>query len=475
MVNKYHICTQIDDGNKNVIQIIKDMLLSENNTNILRVEIFQGIFCSDNKELVELTAKLLLAAKLQEGLRQSICENIDCGLQENFDYMFGIIYDNDLARFSSIKRAIATFTGIGESFSDRMTKKQLELIQNAIKDDKYAEQLLKSDDNVEITIGLWRKGSIDIKLLIESMDNLVKTGKRHAILLVSYYLNIIQNENYSRNLAKSIIKKYASTQKHYDKDEALEIMACYIYFMSKYSYWYLVKTELENNRLKLEHYYKDEKEAREFFDIFEIAMLFMNKKEKVYSPCIFPWYSVTISKEKLAEEMAMIAILVKGDLVDRMTDYIKQLSSYYRGNIVEFLLKNPNTKKQKDMVVKLLSDFSATTDTAYEIIKSNNFASEYIKEIEDLLRLKSSDVRANLIKLLYTQKDEDLLKSIQNLSKQKDVNKRLAALDLSIKFKNDKKDGLDELNEIINSIKEPTSSEQVLIEQFLDGKANEGN
>jgi len=60
--------------------------------------IIQAIFISNNKELLELTGKLLLAAKLQEGVRQEICENMDRGLQENFEYMFKIIYDNDLIR-----------------------------------------------------------------------------------------------------------------------------------------------------------------------------------------------------------------------------------------------------------------------------------------------------------------------------------------------------------------------------------------
>jgi len=62
--------------------------------------------------LLELTGKLLLAAKLQEGVRQEICENMDRGLQENFEYMFKIIYDNNLIRFSSVKRALGTWTGL---------------------------------------------------------------------------------------------------------------------------------------------------------------------------------------------------------------------------------------------------------------------------------------------------------------------------------------------------------------------------
>lgn len=77
--NPYYIAYEIDNGNQKVID------LTYNN--------MKAIFISNNKELVELTGKLLLAAKLQEGVRQQICENMDGGLQENFEYMFKIIYD----------------------------------------------------------------------------------------------------------------------------------------------------------------------------------------------------------------------------------------------------------------------------------------------------------------------------------------------------------------------------------------------
>ena len=88
----------------------------------LNYSIMQAIFISNNKELLELTGKLLLAAKLQEGVRQEICENMDRGLQENFEYMFKIIYDNNLIRFSSVKRALATWTGLTRDESDDISK-----------------------------------------------------------------------------------------------------------------------------------------------------------------------------------------------------------------------------------------------------------------------------------------------------------------------------------------------------------------
>ena len=110
--NPYLIAYEIDKGNKELIDLIKGALGSQKSKIDLNYSIMQAIFISNNKELLELTGKLLLAAKLQEGVRQEICENMDRGLQENFEYMFKIIYDNNLIRFSSVKRALGTWTGL---------------------------------------------------------------------------------------------------------------------------------------------------------------------------------------------------------------------------------------------------------------------------------------------------------------------------------------------------------------------------
>ena len=72
----------------------------------------QGIVRSDSEELQELLGKLLVAARLQEGLRQAICESMDEGTQEAFLRMLKVVEENDLIRFSAVKRAVSTWIGI---------------------------------------------------------------------------------------------------------------------------------------------------------------------------------------------------------------------------------------------------------------------------------------------------------------------------------------------------------------------------
>ena len=118
------MAAQIAEGNQTVIEYLNNVLTSENNANRLNQGHLQAIAVSGYRPLLELEGKLLLAAKLQEGLRQAIVETMDEGCPESYLHLFSVICDNDLQRFASVKRGIAVSTGIGEQdSSERITNK----------------------------------------------------------------------------------------------------------------------------------------------------------------------------------------------------------------------------------------------------------------------------------------------------------------------------------------------------------------
>ena len=108
----YLYAAEIDQGNHAVIEALRELLLSENNTAYLDREMILGIIRADNEELHDLLCKILLAARLQEGLRQAICEAMDEGTPAIFLKLLKVIADHDLIRFSSVKRAVSTWIGI---------------------------------------------------------------------------------------------------------------------------------------------------------------------------------------------------------------------------------------------------------------------------------------------------------------------------------------------------------------------------
>ena len=472
--NPYLIAYEIDNGNKELIDLIKAALGSQKSKIDLNYSIMQAIFISNNKELLELTGKLLLAAKLQEGVRQEICENMDRGLQENFEYMFKIIYDNNLIRFSSVKRALATWTGLTRDESDDISKfgkKELEIINKLIANPKYEDELLKSDDNVEVYLGLWNKSTRDIKYSVEAMEKLLKSSKYHIKLLISYYLDIIENKDYQREIAKKMIKEYGK-----DNKNIVEILACYLDFAIGYIYPSHFKDDIKSGKLNSKTYFKDKKEALEFFDIFENAFSLMKEKSKVFDPCIFPWNIESMDTEKISTTLLFIAILYPDDILkNKVMGYIKEIDTWNRGRFLDVLFEKPSNKEQKDFIITMLSDRTSAGITAYEIAKDNNLVKEYPREIEDLLRLKNADTRKNLIDLLMSQDKKELLISIDNLVSAKNENKRLAGLDI-LNLANSKQKPLydkKEVKNLVTKISSPTDAEKILIENLSDKKKKE--
>ena len=472
--NPYYIAYEIDNGNQEVIDLIKAALSFQKSEIDLTYYIFQAIFISSNKELVELTGKLLLAAKLQEGVRQQICENMDRGIQENFEYMFKIIYDNDLIRFSSVKRSLATWTGLAKNDGtdiSKIGKKELEIINKLITNPKYEDELLKSDDNIEVYLALWNKSTRDVKEAVEAIEKLLKSSKYHIKLLISYYLHIIENKDYQREIAKKMIKEYSK-----DNKNIVEILACYFQFIINYIVGHKLKSDIEKGQIKAENYFKNKKEALEFFDILENALSLITEKRKVFSPCIFPWNSEFIDTDILAKTLGLIAIFYPDDtLKAKVMKYIKEIDAWERQYFFEILFEKPNNKEEKDFVIATLSDRSGAGDAAYEIVKNNNLLKEYPREIEDLLRLKNGDKRKSFIDLLMTQDKKALLVSIDNLISAKNENKRLAALDILNQVNSNEKALYDkkEVKKLIEKISKPTDAEKILIENLSDKKKKE--
>ena len=154
----YIYAAEIDRGNHKVIGALKDLILSESNTAYLNREMILGIIRSDSIELHKLLGDLLLAARLQEGLRQCICEAMDEGTKEAFLVLLKVIEDNQLSRYSSVKRSVATWIGIFDDNSvDRVTDKLLILMGQCLRDKSVCRRLLAGNDSVEISVALWTR------------------------------------------------------------------------------------------------------------------------------------------------------------------------------------------------------------------------------------------------------------------------------------------------------------------------------
>ena len=183
------IAAMIDKGDQKIRQTIEDIVL--NSGGRVSTEIIRGVFVSKDPKMYELMEKLLLAARLQEGLRQAVCECMDFGTREAFDYMFKVIIDNDLQRFSSVQRAIEVTTGLvapDEKGGDRITKKQCALIHKYLTEPSERDNAFASDDHMEIYLALWAIGTERIEDSFAKAEDLIYNGGREQRITAAFFL-----------------------------------------------------------------------------------------------------------------------------------------------------------------------------------------------------------------------------------------------------------------------------------------------
>ena len=458
------IAVWIDRGDAETIAIIRDMLLSENNTNVLTYDIFRAIFKSRSTELVELVGKLLLAGKLQEGLRQAICETMDCGRQEHFVYIMGIIEEHNLIRFSSVRRAIATTIGIGTD-SERVDKKLLALMMRVLRTPAEADTLLHSEDNVEAMVGLWSKGVHDLTELIAGMEAIIAEGRPHSVLLVSYFLHALQDGAQERRIAKRVLLGITDAEL---SAADMKKLACYLSYVTGDFY---ILRDLDDfvKEFDATTYFADAEEATRFFDLCARAHAGMKRKEEKYPACIFPWYDVSLTKEALSNAMVLAALCAGTALTDRVAPILPVCYTGQRA--ARLFLKTPLSATQEASLLDLLRLAPETAeaillkkDTA--TVPATEFVTRHRTEIAALLRLKTAKTRRMVLDLLYTQEDTSLRETMADLLAQKDVNKRLGALDLLLRCKADGRMAQEELLSLARGIQKPTSDEQVLIDEL---------
>lgn len=453
----------LDQEPEKAEEIIIGILNAESEI-VISNDLLYGICMSKNAAMHEYLGKLLVAARLQEGLRQSICEVADEGTIEAFQVILRVIEENNLIRFSAVKRAVGTWTGLIAMESDdldRISAKTLKLIRTCMDDKNARDQYLYSEDSMEIYLALWAYGCYELKDAMEKFSELVDHGSHHQILTAGYFAANLDNWEYGHQVAKKVIQKH----------QELDILAVFFpYFMSGWNNHY----EKDTGRLILKKdFFENKAEAEQFYvRLWEIYNS-IPKKSVSFSPCIFPWYSAELEKADVIKDLCLIAcILEDNDKIDKCCVLLKNCGEYVRRSLAEILFYDPQTDIQRAALTDMLSDRAEyVRDTVFELIKKVELKEENYIQMESMLRYKSANIRANLISLLYKQEDDALLHTIQRLLADKKEEKRTAGLDLAISLLKDetKKDLFGTCRALVKEMQNPSTKEKILIDSILGG------
>lgn len=480
------LAARINAGDTRVLLTLQDAFLSENNTVIVTTDMIRAIVKSSSKELHELLAKFLVAARLQEGVRQAVCENADCGTPEAFMTILDAICDENLIRFSAVKRAIATWTGIcDENNMDRISDKLLMDIRSALRDLDTAKQMTETNDSIHIMIGLYGLGFYEAEDAIAQMENIASTGTKNQLLTISYYNRMVQNRRLTHRIAAQIFERYP---------EDYELLAAYMpTYMENLDYYvresckskggnrYInidnVDAEYNYLRVPVEYLFENEQQARKHYEILKSAAEKMKKRKQEYSPCIFPWYSVTLMKSDFIARMSLIAYALQDqDYIDEMSGLLSEIDGTYSGRSdhIRMLLHDPKTETQRKALISYVADKETyARKTAYALLCHMTITDAEYEQLEGYLKYKTESIRQFVLKLLEKREESELQTSIGRLLSSKQENMRLAGLDLvkSRCQKEPDKQGWYAafVKEKIGDITACTAQENILIEEIQNG------
>ena len=466
-LNEYAIAYELDNGNKAVEEALTDILMGEDAPALKRTHI-RGIIFSRNAEMHKLLGKLLLAARLQEGLRQAICESADAGTIEALTEIIRVICENDLIRFSAVKRAVGTWTGlmaVDSSDLDRISGKTMRLIEECISDKAKAEEYIFSEDCMQIYIGLWAVGVKELADSAQYIDKISENGSKHQILAAGYYLRSTEHKTLMNNNAKRVLKAHL---------QELDIAAVYLpLFMPETDR--IIRSDNYEQTLRL--YFKDDN-AAEYYDLLNKLLDNVTKKQLEFSPCIFPWYAAILKRSDIIMRMSLLAAALNDEeKTDFCCTLLKDIDCTYgeRGRVLKMLLKCPKNDHQRRALFQCLSDRdSDTANAAYKIISEGLIAvhDENYLQMEEMLKYKSAAIRSNLLNLMYKQCDEGLLCSVQRLISDKKEEKRTAALDIIMTLQKDegRQKLFSDCRSLAENISSPTAKERILLESILGKK-----
>lgn len=450
-------------GTESVINTIRDTLTCEDNSHRLQRCHLGAIARSGNRELLELEGKLLLAARLQEGLRQAILETVDEGTAESHLYMLSVIMDNDLLRFASVKRAIAVWTGMGElNTQNRVFDKIARQMYSFLDDRALAREALQSTDSVELYMALWCTGFYCTDDMETLAPDLIAHGQRHQVQTLFYYLGNIQSPLLTQQLCNLGVEHW-----HDDLSVMAALLSSYLRELSYNRYYYIQDVPRWEDR------FASPEEARRQYEWLK-ALCQAMPAEKRFEPFIFPWDYCILTRSHVVGKMILIAwMLNDAALLDELCDLVpSMLDSYSRDSFLTRVIGQPSTPKQEAFVLQSLTDRSIDTRTAaLKILEKMTLTPEQYRTLEEMLRLKYSEVRVGIIELLMKQEDNSLSVSLQHLLTDKVAERRLAGLDIMQKLQREPRYTAlyAETLPLVQQIARPSGKEQVMIDA-LTGK-----
>ncbi len=452
------IAFELDRNHTEVIVALKEIVYGDNQTALLTHEMIKGIFMSHDEKVYDMMGELLMAARLQEGLRQSIVERMDEGTLAANLSMLKVIHEQGLVRYSSVVRALGVWTGMGlESVNQRVAGRLIEDAYRVLQDPSVRASWLESENANHVYLSLWATAVWEERDLFEKVAYLMEQGELYQKIIAQYVLTNSEN----RDVRYGIARQYLDVT-----DRELQY-----WVLSNYCYEYTCGWRVEENKIGViaEHIplLENKDERRREFEQLKALVHNATHKELAASSKVLDFVQFHFTLDLPIRKMLyLIAYDMDNEWIATIIALKDRLSVEMRGELLAFFIQDRTDTIQREFIFTSLSDKSMSNrEKALEKAKEWTLSDQELKLVEGLLKLKTGSLRQIAIELLLRQPEDSVTVSLTRLVQGKSENQRLAALETIVEIFEDR--GRTELNETLKSlpllIDKPTQKEQQLI------------
>lgn len=468
-----HIAYAWDHDQPEVKKALHEIIYGDNQTALFDRSMIEGMLMSHQPEAYNMISELLVAARLQEGLRQSIVEQLDEGTLEATMTLLRTIIENDLIRYSSIVRALGTWTGINlESTNTRVSKQLITQAYEALSDQSVREEWLSSENANHIYMSLWATAVHEEQDVYERIQHLMDTGARYQKIVALYVLRNSQNKDLRLRIAQPHLA---------EEDDEIRYWVLVNYDYECYYSWETIRDmaalQLVVPRTPL---LEDKQVRRQDFEHFRNLFSSLNGREISFQSSVLDFVQVSYSADLPIKKMLYLAAYdMDEQWISEILQLKDKLSPDLRGTILQHYLSNTDMPEQRQFVFASLSDKSMSNrELALKQANKLILNDTELQDIENLLKLKTGSLRQGAIQLLLNQPTDSLDTTVQRLIQSKSELQRLAGLETisELQSKPERSEQYERLLPLLDTIAKPTAKEQVLIDKLgSTDKYNENN
>ncbi|MEX1376254.1 MAG: DUF5724 domain-containing protein [Eubacteriales bacterium] len=420
---------------------------------------------TNDKRAYKAIEDLLLSAQRQEGLRQSILECLDETTVEAQKYFMRVILDNNLIRFSSVKRALFTWCGlVYEAQRENTVKRLIELGHKYLENPAEIPNGINSQDSSECYMALWAKACTDVEKTFTDLHKIFDKGNTQKKLLAldfAYSTKLIK-------IYKELGKKAMLSDNIYIFMRGLDLLDPLMYKQSGGLY--------SNRKPTLHNYIK----VPDILKIYDNALVQYRKaKDKKLDEAdeYFDFINYKIDSSRISKFMYNVSSYA----AEKEKDMVKMFA-YLDANTRSIMMnrtanKLEKTKKCSNNDLELIflgvqDKGSSIRQAAFEAIKYVKIDSDNQRMLEDLLRTKNSAYRKAIINVLMSLDTKDIKRSIERLMDKDATEYQLGALDMlnQMKSKGIEKAWVKQKAKYYRANLAANSQAEILLKNILDEK-----